>query len=385
MSGRLFAAPGAPNSRLLIIFLRGAYDATNVIVPSSSDYYYEARPHIAIPRPDSDDVGTAIPLDSDWSLHPALRASILPLWQKKQIAFIPFAGTHDTSRSHFETQDLIELGQPSASRDFGTGFMARLADILKNSRPISFSQELPLCFRGSDWTPNVDLTTDVRKMRLTSGDMALIAGMYQGQAVTESGLENAVREGFDTRIAIANAVREESEGAGRNATSASGFEASVRYVAALMKSQNNLDFLDVGGWDMHVNAGGVNGRLADRIGKLGSALAAFANEIGPSAWDSTTVVVLSEFGRTFRENGARGTDHGHGSIYWVLGGSVKGGRIAGDQIEIKPDTLHEGRDLPVLTEYRELLAGLIFRQFGLSVEQMEIVFPKARPVNLGIL
>ena len=152
-AGRLYALP-VSGPRLLVVFLRGAYDASNIVIPVSSDFYYAARPNLAIPR------GAALALDNDWGLHPALKESIYPLWQKKQVAFVPFAGTDDTSRSHFETQDTIELGQPIAgTRDYRSGFLSRTAAALTGTTPIAFTGTLPLSFRGPQPIPNIALTS----------------------------------------------------------------------------------------------------------------------------------------------------------------------------------------------------------------------------------
>ena len=145
-------------SRLLVVFLRGAYDAANIVAPTGSDFYHTSRPTIALDKPNPPIRTPPLPLDADWSLHPALKDSIYPLWQKKQIAFVPFVGTDDMSRSHFETQDTIELGQPiGGHRDYNSGFMARLASALGQDKPISFTDQLPLCFRGGPVIPNVAL------------------------------------------------------------------------------------------------------------------------------------------------------------------------------------------------------------------------------------
>ena len=171
---------------------------------------------------------------------------------------------------------------------------------------------------------------------------------------------------------------------GRGAVNARGFEAQARRVAALMQSDFNLAFLDVGGWDTHTNQGGADGQLAGKIGDLGRGLAAFAQGCGAN-WAHTTVVVISEFGRTFHENGDKGTDHGHGSTYWVMGGGVRGGRIAGPQLRLSLETLNEKRDLPVLTDYRAMLGGLFARAYGLGPAQVARVFPHAAPVDLGLV
>lgn len=381
IAGRAFAAPQA-GSRLLVIFLRGAYDATNVIVPTGSDFYRQARPTIALGKPDPADPKAPLPLDANWSLHPALKDSILPLWQQRQIAFVPFAGTDDMSRSHFETQDTIELGQPvGGHRDYGSGFMARLAGILgRGDKPIAFTDQLPLCFRGGAApVPNLALA-NVGKP-IDERQAKLIERMYAQQPA----LSRSVAQGFEVRDTVYRTLDEEMKAASRGAVSAKGFALSASRIGTLMRAQFNLAFVDVGGWDTHVNQGGATGYLADRIGELGRGLAAFAEAIGAEAWRSTNVVVVSEFGRTFRENGDRGTDHGHGSIYWVLGGGVTGGRLAGEQVALSPATLNQGRDLPVLTDYRALIGGLVARQFGLGADRLAGLFPGAKPRDLRLI
>jgi uncharacterized protein (DUF1501 family) len=173
--------------------------------------------------------------------------------------------------------------------------------------------------------------------------------------------------------------------ANRGAVSPKGFELSARRIARLMKTDFNLGFVDVGGWDTHVNQGAATGYLAGRLGELGRGLAGYADEIGPEAWDDTVVVVVSEFGRTFRENGDKGTDHGHGSVYWVLGGRVNGGRMLGEQVALTPASLNQNRDYPVINEYRAMLAGLFQRLYGLDGRRLEAVFPGARPADLRLV
>ena len=385
VAGRAFAAPQA-GSRMLVVFLRGAYDAANIVAPTGSDFYHQARPTIGLAKPVPDgapaDPKAPLPLDTDWSLHPALKDSIYPLWQAKQVAFVPFAGTDDMSRSHFETQDTIELGQPvGGHRDYGSGFMARLASTLGQSdKPIAFTDQLPLCFRGgADPIPNLALA-NVGKP-IDARQAKLIEAMYAGQGR----LSQSVSEGFQVRDTVFKTLDEEMKAASRGAVSTKGFELSARRIGTLMRSQFNLAFVDVGGWDTHVNQGGATGYLADRIGELGRGLAGFVDAIGSEAWRTTTVVVVSEFGRTFRENGDKGTDHGHGSVYWVMSGGLSGGRLAGEQVAVTQASLNQNRDLPVLTDYRSLIGGLTARQFGLSGERVAAMFPQARPVDLKLI
>ncbi len=367
------AAAGTP--RLLVVFLRGGYDCASLLVPSSS-FYYEARPNIAIPPAGS--AAGAISLDPHWGLHPALGDSLLPLWRAGQLAFVPFSGTPDLSRSHFETQDSIERGQPQGASARGdSGFLGRLVAELGETSAISFTDQLPLILRGGPGVPNVALR-GLGKPVLDGRQEGLIAAMYRG-----STWYDAVTEGFTARDEAGRDLAHEMEDSGRKAANARGFEQEARRIARLMRDRHRLAFVDVGGWDTHVEQGAAKGALATRFEQLGVGLAGLAEELGP-AWNDTTVVVLSEFGRTFRENGNRGTDHGHGSVMWVLGGGLKGGRVVGEQQEVRRETLFQDRDYPVLNDYRDTLAGLLVRQYALSPSALDRVLPGAVPRDLGL-
>ena len=381
VAGRVWAAP-ATDARLLVVFLRGAYDAANVLVPVSSDFYYNSRPTLGIARPDAGNPNGALPLGPEWGLqHPALRDSIFPLWGKREIAFVPFAGTmDDLTRSHFETQDTIELGQSaSGTRDYRSGFMSRLATELSRAKPIAFTEQLPLMFRGKSQIPNIGLG-NVGKPGVDDRQAQLIKDMY-----AQSNLAASVSEGFRVRDDVYRSISEEMTAANRGAVSPRGFELSARRIGRLMREQFNLGFVDVGGWDTHVNQGAATGYLADRLGELGRALAGFSEEIGPAGWRDTVVVVISEFGRTFRENGDRGTDHGHGSVYWVMGGGINGGRILGEQVKIEQASLFQNRDYPVLTDYRAMFAGLFLRMYGLDAAALQRIFTGVHPAELGLV
>ena len=388
---RLWAAPAPGGPKFILVFLRGAYDATNMLVPYANDFYYDARPHIAVPRPAAngsvDDPQAAIRLDADWALHPALRASMLPLWQAGQLAFVPFAGTRDMTRSHFETQDHIELGQGPRARDFNDGFLNRLTQQLGGrAQPMAFTAQLPLSLRGPERVPNMAIAqvgrsgVDARQQALLEsmwGDTAQAAAVHEGFAVHATVMHDMQAQGWEAEMVAAS----------RGAINPRGFVAEAARVGGLMRASFDLGFIDVGGWDTHVNQAGANGaqgQLADKLGALGQGLAALAQAMGP-AWRDTTVVVLSEFGRTFRENGNRGTDHGHGTVYWVLGGAVRGGRIAGEQLVLSPATLNQNRDYPVLSEDRDLLGGLFARLWGLNAQQLQAVFPGSQPVDLRLI
>ena len=389
---RTWAVPagGALDSRLLVVFLRGAYDACNVLVPQTS-FYAESRPNIAIPRPGAVK-DAALAFDADWALMPALKSTLYPRIQAGEVAFIPFAGIDDLTRSHFETQDRVELGlplpgehvDPAAPRaDTTQGFLNRLAQELgtrldSDQRVMAFTDRLPMVLQGRRMVTNTSLgrtgkpATDARQA-------ALLQKMYAGTT-----LERGVSEGLDTQRQVAMEMAAEMQEASRNAITAKGFDLEATRIARLMRDQVRIGFVDVGGWDTHVGQGGATGALAGRITDLSRGLDTFAREMGP-AWKDTVVVVISEFGRTFKENGNRGTDHGHGTAYWVLGGSVKGG-VHGEQVALTgPGALNQGRDWPVLNEYRAMFGGLFQRMYGLDAEQLQRVFPGGQPRDLKLV
>jgi uncharacterized protein (DUF1501 family) len=382
-AGRLMAAPAAEGAKLLVVFLRGAYDCNSLLVPISSDFYYASRPNIAIARPGA--ANGALPLDSDWGLHPALAQSVMPLFQQKQAAFIAFAGTDDLTRSHFETQDSIELGQAlDRRRDYRSGFLNRLAGVLgagpiTDVSPIAFTDQLPVSMRGDARTANMALAGNARP-GIDARQSQVIAAMYRNTSLAQP-----VAEGFQVRDEVMRAVQAEMDAASRNAMSAKGFELVARRMALLMRDRFDLGFVDVGGWDTHVGQGAATGYLANRFEELGRGVAGFAQEMGEDAWRQTVVVVISEFGRTFRENGNRGTDHGHGTVYWVLGGGLAaqaGGRVVGEQQAVTQATLFQNRDWPVLNEYRAVFGGLFQRMYGLSPAQLGRVFDGVAPKDL---
>ncbi len=379
-SGIQLHAAGTTQNRFLLVFLRGGYDAASLLVPTSSNFYYESRPTIAIARPDAANLQACMALDTHWGLHPALKDNVAPLFDKKEMAFIPFAGTNDTSRSHFETQDSIEAGL--ATQTLGTvasGFLNRLAQVLGGT-PISFTDALPTIFKGDLAVANISLK-GVGKPAYDLRQSAVLAEMYGRHR-----LETSVREGLNLRQEVAREFDQEMQMANRGAISAKGFELEARRIARLMRERYQIGFVDIGGWDTHINQGAAQGALANNLADLGRGLAGFAQEMGP-AWKQTVVLVVSEFGRTLRENGTRGTDHGHGSVYWVLGGGLgrAGGKVVGEQQTVEQASLFQNRDYPVLNEYRALLAGLFSRMYGLSSSDLDKVFSNVTAHDLGLV
>jgi len=331
-----------------------------------------------VPRP-STDLASAFPLNSDWGLHPALRDSIFPMYSAGQASFVPFAGTHDLSRSHFETQDSVELGQAlEGSRNYRSGFLNRLATTLGGNGAMTFTEQLPLIMQGDLQVPNVALRS-LAKPSLDARQSSIISTMYRN-----TDLNANVQQGFVVRDEVLRELNAEMTAASRNAISSKGFELEAHRIATLMKGKYNIGFVDVGGWDTHVAQGGAAGYLAGRLEELGRGLATFAREM-QDAWRDTVTVVVSEFGRTLRENGNRGTDHGHGTVYWVLGGGIRGGQVLGEQLAVSSASLFQNRDFPVLNEYRAVLGGLFARMYGLNAAQIEHVFRGASARDIGLI
>lgn len=381
VTGRLYAAPLA-GPRLLVVFLRGGYDSTNLLIPYSSSDYYEARPNIAVPKPDPASDRGALRLDADWALAPAVRDTIGAMYAQRQAAFIPFAGTDDLSRSHFETQDSIEMGQAAGGvRNFHSGFLGRLSATLAGTPQgagIAFTDALPLAFEGAAMVPNVSLK-NVGKPTFDERQARILGDMYAGHH-----LEPAVTGGLELRQEVSREIVEEMTAANRNAITTKGFELEAARMGMLMRDKYRIGFIDVGGWDTHVGEGAAQGQFAGNLTNLGKGLQAFSQSMG-AQWNNTVVVVLSEFGRTFRENGSRGTDHGHGTVYWILGGSINGGAIRGAQQRVARGTLFQDRDFPVLNDYRAVLGGLFRSMWGLSADRGAQVFRGVAPVDIQLI
>jgi uncharacterized protein (DUF1501 family) len=241
LAGRLLAVPASP-ARFLLVFLRGGYDCANLLVPWSSADYYEARPHIGVPRPKAEDSAGPLALDADWALAPAVRESMGALYARRELAFVPFAGTDDASRSHFETQDSLELGQPAGeARDFRSGFLARLAAVLTGAAPISFTDSLPLVLRGSVDVPNLSLRS-LGKPAFDARQAGILEAMYAGHH-----LQPQVAGGLELRQEVARAMEEEMRGASRGAVTTKGFELEAGRIGRLLREQYSLGFVDVGG------------------------------------------------------------------------------------------------------------------------------------------
>jgi uncharacterized protein (DUF1501 family) len=388
---RALYAADAPSPRkkiLVAIFQRGAADGLNVVVPHGEQAYYGLRPTIAVPRPSRNSgrrEDAAIDLDGFFGLHPSL-APLKPLYDRQQLAIVDAVGSPDPTRSHFDAQDYMESGTPGL-KSTHDGWMNRALPREQGRvspvRAVSLGPVLPRAMAGPNpaialqsiaafQVRNPEAARQFQSMYLESNDPALRA---------------AGRETFEA-VSLLQSIQNRPYVPAPGADYPRGrFGDSLRQIAQLIKSDVGVEmaFADVGGWDHHVNELGQRaseGQLAVLLRDFGQALAAFWQDMGDRMSD-VVVVTMSEFGRTARENGNRGTDHGHANCMFVMGGGVRGGKVYGKWPGLETDQLYEGRDLALTTDFRDVLGELVSRHLGNPT--LRSVFPGYTPHPLGLV
>jgi uncharacterized protein (DUF1501 family) len=361
---------------LVCLFQRGAVDGLSLIVPHGDRRYYEERPRIAVPRPN------VIDLNGYFGLHPRL-AALKPYWDNKSLALVHAVGSPNATRSHFEAQNFMESGTPGRHIT-GDGWLNRYCQHAEEHertpfRAVAFGPQLPRILAGT--APSLALdnleafgarTQGPVQDRLTRAFEQLYAGASTGLLASSSeeafAAVRELRAADPTRYAPANGADYPRGRLGR----------ALLQIAQLIKADLGLEvaFADVTGWDTHVNQGAAEGQLGTRLAELGQSLAAFAQDLGERMRD-VVVLTMSEFGRTIRENGTIGTDHGHATAMLVLGGPVRGGAVRGRWPGLDPADRFEGRDLAVTTDFRDLFGEVLARHLGAS--DLSAVFPGYTP------
>jgi uncharacterized protein (DUF1501 family) len=375
----LLRAAAQENKRhkiLVAVFQRGAADGLNMVVPFFEKRYYDLRPTIAVQPPGRQN--SAIDLDGRFGLHPALQP-LKPFWDSGQLAIVEATGSPDPTRSHFDAQEFMESGTPGL-KDTGDGWMNRaLTPIDSESSPvraISVGSQLPRALKGDRGgvavnnlqqfqVGNRDTASVIERMYATTSDLRLsVAGKRTFDAVRM--IESINRRPYTP-----------SNGGGY----VGQFGTGLQQVARLIKANVGVEvaFADIGGWDHHSNE---NGSLNNVAREFGTSLAAFVRDMGDRMED-IVVVTMSEFGRTVKENGNAGTDHGHGDVMFVVGGPVRGGHIYGQWPGLEPEQLFEQRDLAITTDFRDVLGELVSVHLSQKTEE---VFPGHKPGEpLGLL
>lgn len=369
--------------KLVVVMLRGAVDGLSVVAPHGERAYAAARPQIALPPPGADD--GLIKLDSLFGLHPTL-APLQRHWDGGRLAFVHASGSPDPTRSHFDAQDYLESGTPGR-KSTPDGWMNRLLAALPGepapTRAINLGATPPRIFAGPASVASLGLGPNALQRRAIDDPQlqAGLARLYAG----DPQLSGTLRDTTEGRSGMARSMaagmgggRSMAPTADAGAPSARSFAADARRLGQLIRNDphTQLAFTAVGGWDTHVNQGAARGQLANRLASLGEGLDALATGLG-EAWRDTVVVVLSEFGRTLRENGNGGTDHGRGNVMWLLGGPVAGGQLLGDWPGLDGPALADGRDLAVTTDFRQVLVPVLQRHLGLPETALAAVFPDA--------
>ncbi|MGA6984189.1 MAG: DUF1501 domain-containing protein [Candidatus Sulfotelmatobacter sp.] len=365
--------PGTRTKRLVVIFQRGAADGLNIVVPHAEPQYYAMRPSINIPRQ------SVLDLDGFFGLHPSL-ASFQPLWQQRQLAIVHAAGSPDPNRSHFDAQDFMESGTPGV-KSTEDGWMNRaLRNLPQSSRKtpfeaIAMGPSIPRILSGLEPAIAInninDFSVGGRSAKPSPAANAFEA-MYDHSVDTV--MHGTGEETFDA-VKMLKSVDASKYKPAPGADYPKGrFGDSMRQLAQLIKANLGVQvaFADIGGWDHHVNEGSTDGQIANVLRDFSQSISAFWIDLGDLGED-TVVVTMSEFGRTARENGNRGTDHGHANVMFVLGGQVKGGRVYGRWPGLDQSQLYEGRDLALTTDFRQVLGEAVGRH--LQNKNLSEVFP----------
>ena len=362
--------------KLVVIFQRGACDGLNVVVPYAEPNYYAMRPSIAIGK------NEVLDLDGFFGLHPAM-ASLKPLWTEGHLAAVHATGSPDPTRSHFDAQDYMESGTPGVKATTDGWLNRALANEASRGqsspfRAVALSSQVPRTLQGH--LPAVAVANlqdfSVGARGATASPVAdAFQAMYDES--TDAVLHGTGQETFEAVKMLRAADPARYKPAPGISYPNSAFGNSMKQIAQLLKADLGVEaaFADVGGWDTHQNQGGADGQLANRLREFADAIAAFWRDMGDASGD-VTLVTMSEFGRTAHQNGTGGTDHGHANVMFVLGGTVKGGKVYGRWPGLAAEQLNEGRDLSVTTDFRNVLGESVSRTLG--TPHLDAVFPGAR-------
>ena len=366
---------GSGKKILVVLFQRGAMDGLNVVVPFGERSYYQMRPTIAIPQPGRGGSDAALDLDGFFGLHPSL-APLEPLFHKGELAIVQAAGSPDPTRSHFDAQDFMESGTPGV-KSTDDGWLNRSLQELpeeKSSpfRAVAFGPYLPRSLQGT--SPAVAIP-DLKQFRMY-GPATTTEGGFEAMysQTVDQALHGVGQETFSAIDTLKKINPDQYQPANGADYPRGRFGQSLLEIAELIKADIGLEiaFLDSGGWDHHVNEGGVQGQLSNLLKDFGQGLAAFHQDLG-DRMENVVFVSMSEFGRTARENGNRGTDHGHANCMFLMGGPVKGGKVYTRWPGLSAGQLYENRDLAVTTDYRTVLSEVLSKHLGAG--NLSSVFP----------
>lgn len=372
------------------IFLRGGADPFSLCAPWAEAAYYAARPTIAIPRPDSAASNRGINLDNFFCL-PAALSPLKSIFDDGRMLIVHAVGSTDSTRSHFVAQNIMESARGGV--DVATGWLGRHLASIPPVVPSALLRGVGLSYGGMQHA----LVGGPRSLPMPP----VLSTFGLGGAMTEPSLTQAVHtmysaaqeplrtNALDTLNTV-SAIRgvnfnSYQPAVGANYPNNSPFAGSLKQVAALIKAQIGVEAITIdapGGWDTHADQGPLTGGMAQNMTTTAAAIAAFYRDMNVGSAPSTTIVIMSEFGRSFRENSSRGSDHGHGGVMFVIGPAVNGGRVLRQWPGLAPEQLHDGRDLKVTIDYRDILAEIVEKRLGNT--NLDFVFPNYNPVRRGV-
>ena len=368
---------GGRRKTLIAIFQRGAVDGLNMVVPFGESAYYDVRPSIAIPKPATGNAEAAINLDGFFALHPSL-APFKSLWDSKRLAIVHAAGSPDNTRSHFDAQDYMESATPGV-KSTPDGWLNRYLQSKRDPenslfRAVSMTQTTPRVMQGKAPTLAISNLADftIRAGQNSASVQSGFEAIYE-QTVNDmlGGTGKETFEAVNYLKKVNPAQYQPQNGAQYPRTP---FGNSLLQIAQLIKSGVGLEiaFTDIGGWDTHVNEGSARGQLGNLLQQFSNGISALYADLG-QRMDDVVILTMSEFGRTVKENGNRGTDHGHANAMFVVGNSVRGGRVYGDWPGLRSDQLYEGRDLALTTDFRDVFGEVAYKHLGAT--NLKAVFP----------
>ncbi len=386
--------PGAFGRRkvLVTLFQRGAMDGLMAVPPLDEAALKKFRPRLAMSASRASGDAALLDLDGAFGLHPAFQP-LLPWWQDGRLAVVHAVGSPDPTRSHFDAQDFMETGTPGR-KGTASGWLNRVSGLLGHEatpfRSVAMTSALPRSLYGEAPALAVSRLEDFQ-VRAPGGGLEQ-GSVGQGfealyEQTSQELLHDVGGETFDAlemlRQAGLTRPGDYRPTPGANYPR-SPLGESLRQVAMLIKAEIGLEvaFAETGGWDTHVQQGTATGTFARRADDLARSIAAFWTDLGTYR-DDVVVMTMTEFGRTVRENGSGGTDHGHGSCLFVLGNGVEGGKVHGHFERLTDGFLYEGRDLPVTTDFRAVFGGVARTHLRLAPDAE--LFPGWAGKDLGLV
>ena len=370
---------------IIAIFQRGAMDGISAVIPFGDKNYYSVRPNIAVPEPKAGAADTALDLDGYFALHPAL-APFKPIYDEGHLAIVHAVGSPDNTRSHFDAQDYMEAGTPG-NKGTADGWLNRYMQSRKDAkatafRAVSLTANMPRTLLGL--APSIAMTN--------IGDFGVRGGQGNGQVAKgfeelystsmNDALHGTGKEAFEAVKMLKKANPQQYQAANGATYPRTPFGNSLLQIAQLIKANVGVEvaFADVGGWDTHANQGNTRGQLANRLQDFSQGIAALYKDLG-DRMRNIVILTMTEFGRTIRQNGSGGTDHGHASCLFVAGGPVRGGKVYGKWPGLATEQLYESRDLALTTDFRDVFSEIASRHLGAS--NLNAIFPgfNANPSN----